>query len=276
MKGCPEYHGDQEYFMTIGELENQYPKIASFINGFSAHYEGGPETVNMAYDPRCNLSCPSCNRNELPKFPEDIEEKFSSGIRLIGQEIKNLYMVGMGDPFGTRHYLEFLKNLNPSDYPKLDCIILNTNGIKVTPDIWYSIPERVRKYRSFIMTVSMDGARRNSFEINRYPAKWDEFLERLRFISELRKSREIVQFRIYFVYQPNNYEEMPELVDLAKEFCVDEIFFARLRDWKGLGDEYIKKLDLTSLDHPLHDAFEKVVSHTKSLASNSLKITVMS
>ena len=146
--------------------------------------------ANRILETPVTFHCHHCNRHILPKFSEEIEKEFSAGIRLVGQNIKNLFLVGMGDPFGTTHYLEFLRNLDPTDYPSLKEIIFNTNAMKLTPEIWYSIPEGVRKFVG-TMVVSMDGASKTSFETNRFPAKWDDFLERLKFISELRKTNQI-------------------------------------------------------------------------------------
>ena len=274
MQNCPEYHGKQEFFFTLPELEEKYPQIASFVKGDTDKYDGFPETMNVAYDPRCNLSCPSCNRHILPKFSEEIEKEFSAGIRLVGQNIKNLFLVGMGDPFGTTHYLEFLRNLDPTDYPSLKEIIFNTNAMKLTPEIWYSIPEGVRKFVG-TMVVSMDGASKTSFETNRFPAKWDDFLERLKFISELRKTNQIKSVTLYYVYQLNNYKEMPRAVKIAKDHGIDCIFFARIRDWGTLGEKKIRAVDVNRPDHPQNRVFEYIKQTIRATMTGTPEIVIM-
>lgn len=271
MKNCPEYHGDQKHFMSIQELKVQYPDVAKFIEGGS--FDALPEKINVAYDPDCNLSCPSCSRRSLPKLSEDVQNKFSEGIKLVGSDLNLLHFVGMGDPFGTKHYYEFLKNLNPADYPKLQGININTNAIKFTPETWNGIPESVRKF-FHVVIVSMDGVSKDSFEINRYPAKWDVFVERMKFISELRNTNQIGSLQLYYVYQINNYKEMPDAVRFAKAHNVDSIFFARIRDWNNWGEEKMNTLDVNRVDHPNHNDFKRISKEVLSM-NDGIEIIIM-
>lgn len=271
MENCPEYHGEQTFFLTMSELEQQYPKIASFIKGETETYEAGPEMINVAYDPRCNLSCPSCNRLSLPKFSPEITDKFGEGMKLIGRDVCAIYMVGMGDPFGTQHYLKWLQSMDIKDYPKLKEISFNTNAIKLTREVWESIPKEIRDLAITII-VSMDGAQKNSFETNRYPAKWDVFKERMKYVKELRDTNQINHFRIYFVYQSNNFREMPEAIQFAEQHSADSLFFARIRDWNGWDEEKMSAIDVNRLEHPEHQEFLAV---SRSLKSKKMGIIVM-
>jgi hypothetical protein len=270
MENCPEYHGEQLFFFTLQELEEKYSEIARFIKGETHVYEVGPETLNIAYDSRCNLSCPSCNRLSLPKLSPETIERFGEGIKLIGSDISGIFMAGMGDPFGTLHYLNWLQSMNVKDYPKLEQIVFNTNAIKFTKEIWESIPQEVRNLTGTV--VSMDGARKNSFETNRYPAKWDVFQERMKYIKELRDTKQIRHLNIYFVYQTNNFREMPEAVQFAEDHSADSLFFARVRDWNGWGEEKMRAIDVNRPEHPEHHEFMNI---SRALKSEKTNIIVM-
>ena len=271
---CPEYMGEQKYFLTIEEIEKEFPAIGRYINDGANVYEEGPRVVNVAYDTGCNLTCHSCNRLELPKLDRETVEEFGHALSLLGPDIRYIYFVGMGDPFGTPHYLKWLQTVDISRFAKLECMILNTNAIGWTEANWESIPQ---KTRAMIRTavISMDGASAASFEANRYPAKFDDMMARLQYISGIRRAGNLDCLRAYFVYQVNNFRELPRMVEIAREFGFDELFFARIRNWRGWSEEYLASLDVTKASHPDNAEFLTIAEQVRAMTDGKLAITVM-
>ena len=69
-----------------------------------------PEEVNLSYDNQCNLSCPSCNKNEFNQISKETKDNYINDIQNMDSSIKVLFISGMGDPFATNHYKNFLLN----------------------------------------------------------------------------------------------------------------------------------------------------------------------
>lgn len=275
MDNCPEYNnGKQEYFLTLQELEEKYPKIAEFVKN-PVKYNKGPITANLSYDTRCNLSCPSCNRHLLPKFTKDKTKDISNKIISLGKDLEFIYLAGMGDPFGTKHYLEFLKTIDvQKDFPSLDTILLNTNAINFNKKNWESIPENTRKTITYVI-VSMDGLY-GIFEKNRYPAKWNTFEEQLKFIALLRKNNEIKHLRIYYVYQENNFRQMLDAVRFCEDIGVNSLFFARIRDWGTIKDESVMdQIDVNRENNPYNKEFKEIAEKIKNYKSNILEEIIL-
>jgi len=271
---CPEYMGEQKYFLTMSEIEKEFPAIARYIDSDRTEYEEGPRVVNVAYDTGCNLTCHSCNRLELPKLDRETVEQFGEALAQLGRDIRYIYFVGMGDPFGTPHYLKWLQTVDITRFEKLECIILNTNAIGWTDQNWLSIPAGTRRLIRTAV-ISIDGATTESFEANRYPAKFATMLERLEYVSAIRRRGELSCLRAYFVYQVNNFRELPRMVEIARHFGFDELFFARIRNWRGWSDEYLASLDVNRPSHPDHAEFAEIAAKIRTLTDDKLSITVM-
>jgi hypothetical protein len=271
---CPEYLGTQDFFMTLPELDERFPAIARFVRGESEDLECGPEMLNMAYDTRCNLSCPSCSRTELPQHPPSVVQGIGKGLKHLGRDAKTIFLAGMGDPFATNHYLEWLCSLDVEGFPNLEQVSLLTNALNWTEETWDLIPEKIRRFVTAV-TVSVDGATKTTYEENRFPGKWSVFVDRMKFIADLRRRGEISYLSIYYVYRENNFREMPAMVDFAREHAVDTLFFARIRDWRGWGDDVMDRLDVNRPSHPLNAEFSEVAAIIEGWEDPGLRITIM-
>ncbi len=271
---CPEYKGEQKYFFTLDELQARYPAIADFVTGATDDYTGRPELVNIAYDTGCNLSCPSCNRHMLPKLPRAQVTSFATTLDQLSDEIAYIYLAGMGDPFGTPHYYEWLKNVDVSRYQKLREIILNTNGIMWTPQAWSQIPAATRAFVGTAI-ISIDGASPATYEANRWPAKWDDLVESMRFISSLRRRDEVKMLRAYYVYQANNFHEMPAMVDFCRDNAFDAVFFARIGNWKNMPQGEYDELDVVNPNHHAHQDYLRVAEQTAAMNDPRLQVVIM-
>jgi hypothetical protein len=271
---CPEYQGEQKYFLTLEELKAQYPAIADYVSGVTDAYLGGPELVNVAYDTGCNLSCPSCNRHTLPKLPRAQVAGFATTLDQLADDVLYIYLAGMGDPFGTPHYFDWLRTVDVSRYKKLREIMLNTNGLLWTPQTWAQVPAATRaRVRTAI--ISIDGASAATYDVNRWPAKWDDLLENLRFIASLRRRDELKMLRAYFVYQANNFHEMPAMVQFCRDNAFDAVFFARIANWKSAPQAEYDELDVVNPNHPAHQDYLRVAGETAALGDDRLQVVVM-
>jgi hypothetical protein len=271
---CPEYKGEQKYFFTLEQLRTAYPAIADYVSGKTHVYMGGPELVNIAYDTGCNLSCPSCNRQQLPKLPRPQVAGFTDSLNQFADDVQYLFLAGMGDPFGTPHYYDWLCNVDVKRFKQLKGILLNTNGIMWNERTWNAIPAATRAMIESAV-ISIDGASPETFEVNRYPAKWSELTANLQFIASLRRRGELKVLRAYFVYQANNYHEMPSMVELCRQHAFDLVFFARIANWRSIPQAQYDALDVVNPRHGSHQDYLRVAARTSAMTSSDLQVVVM-
>jgi MoaA/NifB/PqqE/SkfB family radical SAM enzyme len=270
---CPELKGAQEYLLTLEQLRADFPQIARYVSGETPRFEGGPENLNIQYDATCNLACPSCNRLDLPRYAPSTLRAFSQSITQLGTDLEYIYLAGMGDPFGSPHYHEWLCTVDVDRFPKLRAITLNTNGLRWTEAAWRRIPERTRRFIKSVI-VSVDGVSAETIERNRYPAKFADLMDRLRYIASLRRAGELERVRVYFVYQANNFHEMPQMVALCRALGLDSVFFARITNWHR-PKEGFAALDVGSSDHPRHSEFVAIARETEKLGDERLEVVMM-
>jgi hypothetical protein len=271
---CPEYKGEQKYFLTTRELRVRFPEIAAYVSGATDGFAGGPELVNVSYDTGCNLSCPSCNRRDLPKLPRDQVDGFARSLDQLSASVKYIFLAGMGDPFGTPHYYDWLRNVEVHRYPRLKDIILNTNGLLWNEETWSAIP-RATRARVRTAVISIDGASAATYEVNRWPGKWEDLMKSLAFIASLRRRGELDILRAYFVYQANNYHELPAMVQVCRDHAFDVVFFARIWNWNGVPQSDFDATDVANPEHRAHQDYLRVAEQVTRLGDEHLQIVVM-
>ena len=116
----------------IRERSNVPPEYRFVVNEKLTKLPYGPITINTAYDPTCNLSCPSCRKELIVakgKAKESIIAIHEKLIPCMKQAI-TLNVTGSGDAFGSPLFRNFLRSINLKEYPNLVSIYIQTNGQK--------------------------------------------------------------------------------------------------------------------------------------------------
>lgn len=213
-----------------------------------------PKHLNCSYDKSCNLSCPSC-RTELimAKGDRKVEiEKIGTGLfEAFGSTLDTVYITGSGDPFASKHFLNILTGGGDllRRFPQLN-LHLHTNAQLFTSDIWNKI--RRSKDKIDILEVSIDGASKDTYEVNRKPGKWETLIENMNFISSLKKAGSIRELKISFVVQKNNYKEIIDFIKLGKAWGVDTIYFSTLNNWFTQSNASYLRRAIHKESHPEH------------------------
>ena len=215
----------------------------------------GPESVNLAYDRTCNLSCPSCRTR--PFAADDrLRARFDlmqeRAILPLLKGAKTVFITGSGDPFASKNFRRLMEQLTPADYPDLRFQIM-TNGMLFTPRQWEQFPALHRRVK--ILKISIDAAAGPTHELLRRGARWPVMLENMAFAGELTARGEVDHFELVFTVQSQNYREMGAAIDLAKSVGATSVYFGRLTNWGTFSrDEYRDKAVFLA-DHPDHDEF---------------------
>lgn len=217
----------------------------------------GPERVNLAYDRTCNLSCPSC-RSEA--FAADAptraryEAMQNEQILPLLHGAKTVMVTGSGDPFASKNFRRLIEQLGPEDYPDLRFQIM-TNAMLLTPREWARFPSLHR--RVGLLKVSIDAARGATHERLRRGARWDVMMQNMRFAGELLADGLISRYELVFTVQDDNFHEMAEACDLAREVGASCIWFFRITNWGTFSAEEYRKKAVFLPSHPEHADFLK-------------------
>jgi len=215
----------------------------------------GPRDVICCYDLSCNLSCPSCRTNII------VERRSKKQILEIQNKLKTealsdaefLLITGSGDPFGSPFFREWLQTMRKEDFPQLKWIHLQTNGQLWTPKMWSTIDSDIQQIIKSA-EVSIDAATSETYSKNRRGGKFNQLLQNLAFIGELRRGGPLKTVMISMVVQENNFMEMPDFIRLGKRFDFDTVYFSKLLNYGAYSEEEYKNRALHFPSHPKHSA----------------------
>jgi MoaA/NifB/PqqE/SkfB family radical SAM enzyme len=128
-----------------------------------------------------------------------------------------------------------------------------TNGMLFTPRQWASFPALHRRVK--ILKISVDAATGPTHELLRRGARWPTMLENMAFAGELTARGEIAHFELVVTVQKENYREMGDAVDLAKQVGATGIYFARITNWGTFTEAEYREKAVFLATHEEHDAF---------------------
>ena len=193
------------------------------------------KNIRLAIDDSCNLSCPSCRTSKkFVKFGKLLGQRMQlakSIIEYIASKKHNikLHVGSDGDPFASLVYRYFIKNTK--NFPHVRYTI-QTNGLLVKK--MHQRHEDLFK-KLDVLNISIDGASKKTYEHLRRGGSYDKIIENLEFIREI-KSKYNFKLIIHFVVQTENYEEMPDIIDLAKKYTADNVWLNKITNWNTFDD----------------------------------------
>jgi len=270
-----EYCKTQLMPLDQGQVENSdYILDDERLNhlSFEKTFNLGPSSISITADRRCNLACESCRPSKVSKLSPSDQENLENTRYQIDKHSKSITvikMVGDGEVFYSPFLSKFLKQLNPTDFPKLQKIFLLTNGTLFTPNAYQRLLPGI-SYVS-VVSVSIDAGTREVYQDVR-GGDWDQLISNLNFISRLRKDGTIKRFTITFVTRKKNYKSMYDFVLLGEKLGVDEITFSAFHPWANMSSKV--NYDDESIhreDHPYHHLLVQQIKlinerHNKTVA----------
>lgn len=191
----------------------------------------GPARVKFCFDRECNLYCTSCRPRLETCSPEQRrsnKEVIERIEKLFGHTITRFDLSGSGDPFFSKTLREWLMQISPEKYPKLNYIHLHTNAQLWTPLMWSRIENAVPYVKS--AEISIDAATKETYERIRRGGKWETLQNNLKFVDTL--GLEFVT--LSFVVQEGNYTELEAFYDMAAYNFKQTKFYVRyaqILDW---------------------------------------------
>jgi organic radical activating enzyme len=197
----------------------------------------GVETINKSYyegsiylaiqvDISCNLSCPSCRERLI--FLNDktiLNEKFKLAERIHSWissiDKKVIIEFAGGDPLASLVYLDMMELFSTSTNVKFQ---IRTNGLLLKTHFTKFDSKIKDKIHS--MSISIDAASAETYELVRRGGKWDQLLNNLDYI----KSSDIKNIKGNFVIQRDNINDIIPFVNFCKQYnLIPE--FSVVEDW---------------------------------------------
>jgi len=189
---------------------------------------GGPKVVFIEVTNRCNLLCETCPHTYFQREPLK-SLSLNQFIRIAEQfpQMRRTLLHGIGEPLLNRELPEIIKYLKQRDVE----VIINSNGTLLTPK-WQEniIGSGLDQYR-----CSIDGAKDETYA----RIRGANLLPKLRLgLEGLVKTKERLgaktpQISIWCVATRENLQELPDLLRLAADLGVPEVYMQRMVYFAG-------------------------------------------
>lgn len=218
------------------------------------------KNIRLAIDDSCNLSCPSCRTRQLfEKDKSRLKNKYGLADKIIEfirsqEHTVNVHVGSDGDPFASLVYRYFIKNIENCANVRFT---IQTNGLLIS---------KMHKRFSYIfdrldsLNISIDGATQQTYEKLRRGGSFQQIIENLEYVKNLKNSLNF-KLIIHYVVQKHNYKEMPLMVELSKKYRADHIWFNRITNWntfKNFNEE-----DVCNNQHQEYFIYLKIVENMK-------------
>lgn len=205
---------------------------------------------------RCQLRCIMCHF----AHPEFQESKTTMGRELL-EKVAN-------DLFPRAHDVVLSSSAEPLLAPDLPRALelcaqhgvpnfhFSTNGVGLTPEILNTVID----VKMPLLTVSLDGGTKESFERIRTPMKWEKMMAKLDLIQQIKRERasELPAVSITSVIMVSTIREMPGLVRLAHSKGVRYMNFVHMGVIGGLGIEHESLLNEPELSNRMLEETQRV------------------
>jgi radical SAM protein with 4Fe4S-binding SPASM domain len=153
------------------------------------------------------------------QFGQDMEPAiFEKIVTSVLPGVEDVVLNGYGEPFLAKHF-DAMFDVCVKHGCKLD---ITSNGLLLRD------PERLKRLGSgFVkLALSLDGACKETFESIRRLMKWEQIVEALECIRNVRADRDIasrLSFCIHFCAMKRNIAELPDVVRLAHKYGACEV-----------------------------------------------------
>jgi len=228
----------------------------------------GVDEVLFAFDQSCNLSCPSCRRERIIERPAQSEEKAQAVEEKLLPLLPKLRVLNLnpaGELFSSKASRRLLELIDDDRCPNLALEIIS-NGTLFSEAEWNKYPGIHKKVRS--IRISVDAARKDTFETLRRLGKHEIFVKNMEFLSRLRATDVIRILCFSFTYQRDNFREMKEFVDFCQRMNCDYAIFERLQNLGAFTEAQYRERAVHDPAHPLYGEFIEVIGDPVFRSSN--------
>jgi MoaA/NifB/PqqE/SkfB family radical SAM enzyme len=193
------------------------------IVGHRKKVSGTPIVMFLEVSNVCNIRCQMCATTFDPRFQKGtgytglMDISVLDCLQPILPKLWRAYLMGNGEPLLNPHFLDFAQRLK---HHKVE-IQFNTNGMLLTPEI----SEELVAMGTDAIAISMDGADADTFNTIRRGADFDQVIANIKTLNQMkaRKHSDKPHLSMAVVALKDNYQQMPQLVQLAKELGMGHV-----------------------------------------------------
>jgi len=184
--------------------------------------ESLPLVAKIEVTNRCNLHCIMCREQQHHEAIRDLDLDVFQKLEPIFPTLLSAYLYGIGEVLTYPHVMEMFDMLHHYAVN----VGLITNGLLIKPDM----AEEWVKRGLYKLSISIDGATKETYESIRRGASFEALLENITLINELKKKYNTRWPRLTFnfVSMKDTIRELPMLVDLAAEYGAEEVIVSDL------------------------------------------------
>lgn len=246
-------NGDTCGIINSGQLNNVNDFSGTMADTISSATTNEiPREITLAIDKVCNLSCPSCRTHIINPSEEDevlmheMSQTLSRNLFSIPTD-KEIFLTlsTTGEVFASPLSLAFLNNINVSEFPGLK-LNIQTNGLLCNKR-WHRLGDlqtRVAK-----VTVTIDASTKEVYEKLRRGGRWEDLLDNLEFLKELKKQNGM-RLHTRMIVQRDNYQQMLDFHALSLEYDADQIEYSKIHTWDHLTAEQVRPMDVFDRRNP--------------------------
>lgn len=214
-----------------------------------------PTRAEIEISTKCNLKCERCERETAPKvlLGQNISIETIKKISPILPYLQLVSFVsGLGEPLLNPDFWKiqkFIKSFGPDVAYTTHGIFLNKENI-----------EKTIKTKTDIVVVSLDSLKRENYQRIRGNVSLDKVINNLENLVKTKNKYRLKypEIRIGFAFQKSTIEEMPEMVEFARQTGVDMVYCtALIANKKELADESIYPLGFNYVSQIFQKSREK-------------------
>lgn len=226
-------HAEPAQYSALSEI-NSFSSFYKFLQINNIPHKGKRFIhIEMDISNKCNLQCKMCY-NSLKKYRDQILRIITTDeFLLIAESIfdyTDTLIFGLGnEPLLSPNLINHLEVSSKYCIPN---VIIQTSGDLLND----KLIESIFKYGLSEIHISIDAAKKNTYEKIRKGAKFDRLIDNIKKIYQYKKkyslARPLIRFNV--VLMKSNIMEMPALVQLAADYHISQINFCHAVLYKGL------------------------------------------
>lgn len=220
-----------------------------------------PLFLSLDDDRSCNITCPSCRDEKYMACPSEtnqIQQYQTKLFNLLDSDLQEIWISGSGDPFAAKSYRKLLGSYDFSRFTKLK-LRIESNGLLFNEQAWSTVLKKLHD-KIVMVSISVDGATKETYEILRRDGNFETIINNLKFISNLPQRKAGMKFVIRMVVQKTNFREMKKFLELGKSLKVDRVQFSVLMDFKTYPEDEFLDHAVHLPTNPLNEEFRKIIS----------------
>jgi hypothetical protein len=224
-----------------------------------------PTEICLDFDYTCNFKCPSCrtdiiNHNQGPMVETNklLVDKIKHVIidRYIKEQASLTIRWAGGEPFVSHAYLELWEYIVEKKASNIKNII-QTNGSY--------LKKRSALLENFLpyidqLRISFDAGTSETYSKVRVNGDWQELLDNCAYVKTLvgKLNTKVVLFSD-FVVQLDNFQEIPQYIEIAKLIGFDAVNLSKMWNWDTWDHDEFQRLNISDPAHPKHQELFNII-----------------